>query len=92
MGGGGDHVGVGQRVRVQTSGDQASNVGHVDKEVGTDLVRDSTKTLEIDHSRVSRETGDDHLRLMLKGQAFDFCIIDQAVGIDTVLHSVVQLA
>src|SRR3546814_6461851 len=35
---------------------------------------------------------DDHLRLVLDGQALDFVIVDQALVVDAVLHGVIQLA
>src|SRR6185436_7475119 len=48
---------------------------------------------EVQRLGVSRETGDDHFRLVLDGQTLDFVVIDQAgVGVDAVLDSVVELA
>ncbi|MNM49766.1 hypothetical protein D3C81_607770 [compost metagenome] len=68
-------------------------MGHVDEQVGTDLVGDLTEAWEIEGFRVGREPGDDHLRFALHRQALDFVVIDQArLGVDAVLHGVVQLA
>ena len=92
VGGGGDHVGERHRVRVDAGGDQTGHVGHVDEQVGTDLVGDLTETWEVEDLRVGGETGHDHFRLVLDRQALDFVVVDQAVGIDTVLNGVVQLA
>ena len=92
MGGGGDHVGERNWVRVHASGNQAGNVGHVDEQVGTDLVGDGAEAGEVQNLRVGREAGNDHLRLVLDGQALDFVVVDQAVGVDAVLDGVVQLA
>ncbi|MNI25278.1 hypothetical protein D3C73_789200 [compost metagenome] len=93
MGSGGDHIGVRQRVRVQTSGNQTGHVGHVDEQQRTDLVRDLAEAREVEGLGVGREASNDHLRLVLDGQALDFVVIDQAgVGVDAVLHGVVQLA
>ncbi|MNO97992.1 hypothetical protein D3C76_897220 [compost metagenome] len=92
VGGGGDHVGERNRVRVHASGNQAGNVGHVDEQVGTDLVGDFAEAWEVQHLRVGREAGNDHLRLVLDSQALDFVVVDQAVAVDAVLDGVVQLA
>jgi hypothetical protein len=51
------------------------------------------KAREVQGLGVGGETGHDHLRLVLDGQALDFVVVDQAgVGVDAVLHGVVQLA
>ncbi|MNZ89735.1 hypothetical protein D3C78_1086700 [compost metagenome] len=67
-------------------------MGHVDEQVGADLVGDLAETWKIQGLGVGRETRHDHLRLMLDGQALHLVVIDQAVGVDAVLHGVVQLA
>src|SRR5690606_10765595 len=82
----------GNRVRIQTGRHQTGDVRHVDEQQGTDLVGDGAETGEVQHPRVGRETGDDHLWLVLDCQALDLVIIDQAVLVDAVLHGVVQLA
>ncbi|MNN20665.1 hypothetical protein D3C81_1339560 [compost metagenome] len=92
VGGGGDHIGIRQRVGVQACRDQPGDVGHVDEQVGPDLVGDLPETREVEGLRVGRETSHDHLRLVLDRQALDFVVVNQAVGIDAVLHGVVQLA
>ncbi|MNI75416.1 hypothetical protein D3C73_1315650 [compost metagenome] len=93
VGRGGDHVGVGQRIRVQTGGHQPGDVGHVDEQIGANFVGDLAKAREVEGLGVSGEPGDDHFRLMLDGQAFDFVVVDQpGRGIDAVLHGVVELA
>src|SRR5690606_27696894 len=93
VGSGGDHVGKRHRVRVDTGGNQASDVRHVDHQVGTDLVGNRAETREIQHLRVGGEAGNDHLRLVLDGQTLDFVIVDQAgFRVQAVLHRVVGLA
>ncbi|MNM67033.1 hypothetical protein D3C81_785500 [compost metagenome] len=67
-------------------------MGHVDEQVGTDLVGDFAEAREVQNLRVGRETGHDHFRLVFNSQALDFVVVDQAVGVDTVLDSVVQFA
>ncbi|MNJ23922.1 hypothetical protein D3C77_183230 [compost metagenome] len=68
-------------------------MGHVDEQVGADLVGDLAKAREVQGLGVGREAGDDHLRLALDGQALDFVVVDQPRGgVDAVLHRVVQLA
>ncbi|MNN18095.1 hypothetical protein D3C81_1313000 [compost metagenome] len=90
--GGGDDIGVWQRIGVQACRNQAGDMGHVDEQVGADLVGDLAETWKIQGLGVGRETRHDHLRLMLDGQALHLVVIDQAVGVDAVLHGVVQLA
>ncbi len=90
--GGGHDVSERHRVRVDASGDQTGYVSHINEEISADFVSDSAETWEIQDLRVGRETGHDHFWLVLNGQALDFVVVDQAVGIDTVLNGVVQLA
>src|SRR5690606_15915531 len=92
VGGGGDHVGERYRVRVHAGGNQAGDVGHVDEQVGTDLVGDGAEAREVENLRIGAETGNDHFRLVLDGQALDFVVVDQALVVDAVLHGVVELA
>ena len=80
-------IGLGYR----PGGDQTGDVGHVDKQQRADLVGDGAETGEIQVARIGGETGDDHLRLVLDGQAFDFVVVDQAGFVDAVLHGVVQI-
>ena len=93
VGGGSDHIGEGNRVRVQTGGDQASDVGHVDEQQRTDLVGDGAKAREIQGLGVGGKPGDDDLRLVLHGQALDLVVVDQpGSGVQAVLHGVVEFA
>ncbi len=93
MGGGGDHVGEGDRVRVEAGGDQPGDVGHVDEQQRADLVGDGAEAREVEGLGVGGEAGDDHLRLMLHGQALDFVVVDQpGSGVQAVLHGVVLSA
>ena len=92
MGGGGDHVGERHWVRVYASSNQAGYVSHVDEQVRTNFVRDGAEAWEVQNLRVGAEAGDDHLRLVLNGQAFNFVVVDQAGIGDAVLHGVVHLA
>src|SRR3990167_4832680 len=93
VGSGGDHVGERHRVRVHASGNQASYVSHVDEQERTNLVGDSAEAREVQYLRVSRETSDDHLRLVLNGQTLNFVVVDQTRdAVDAVLHGVVDFA
>ncbi len=92
VGGGGDHVSVGNRVRVDAGGDEASHVGHVDEQVSTDLVGDFAHASPVDNARVSGEAADHHLRLVLNGQTFHLVVVDLAGLVDAVGDDVVQLA
>ena len=93
MGGGGDDVGERHRVRVQTGRHQTGDVRHVDKQVGTHGIGDVTEALPVDDARIGRETGDDHLRLVLARQRLNLVVVDLAgLQDDAVLHRVVDLA
>jgi hypothetical protein len=85
--------GVRQRVRVHARGHQAGDVRHVDHQVRAHRVRDLAEALEVEHARIRREAGDDHLRFLgqcLRGQRF---VVDLAgVGTDAVLHRAEDLA
>jgi hypothetical protein len=81
----------GHRVRVHAGGDQAGDVGHVDEQVGADLVGDGAEARPVDDLRIGGEAGDDHLRLVLDGEALDFVVIDQALLVDAVLDGVEEL-
>ncbi len=48
VGGGGDHVGEGDRVRVEAGGDQPGDVGHVDEQQRADLVGDGAEAREVE--------------------------------------------
>ncbi len=91
--GGGDDVGVRHRVGVQARGDEACEVGHVDHEVGADLVGDLAETCEVELARVGRPASDDELRLGLEGEALDLVHVDPVrLGIDLVGGDLVETA
>ena len=93
VGGRGDHISKRQRIWIETRRHQASNMGHIDKEVGTHLVRDLTEARPINDLRVCGEARHDHFRLMLKRQRFNLVIVDLTAGlVQTVLDRVVDLA
>ena len=64
--------------------DEACDVGHIYPKDGTDLIGDFTEALEIDYSRVSGGTGNDHLRMALEGDFLNLIVIDIAFGVDTI--------
>ncbi len=87
MGGGGDDVGVRQRVGIDATGDQARIVGHVDHEVGPDTVGDLAEAFEVDVAAVGRGPGEDQLGLLLFGHLGDVVIVDQMIALaDLVGH------
>jgi hypothetical protein len=64
------------RVRVETGGDQAGVVRHVDPEDGADFLGHLGEALEVDAQRVGRGAGDDDLRLVLARQRFHLVVVD----------------
>jgi hypothetical protein len=47
---------------VDTGGDEARDVRHVDQQHGAHLPRDLAERLEVDDARIGAGAGDDHLR------------------------------
>ena len=70
---------VRQRARQHRRGDKAGEVRHVHHEQGADPVGDGAEAGEVDLARIGAAAGDDQLRPVLFGEAFDLVIIDAAV-------------
>src|SRR5690554_363977 len=89
--GGSHHVCEGQRRRVYTGSHKTGDVRHVDEQVSTYLVGDFAETRPVNDLRVGRETGHDHLRLVLNRQTFDFFVVDGAgFSVQAVLYGLVD--
>ena len=74
-------------------GDQAGYVGHVYHQIGAYLVGDVAETGPVHDLRVGGEAGDDHFWFVFQRQGFHLVVVHLAgVGVQTVLHRVVQLA
>ena len=66
---------------------------HVDHEIGADRVGDLAEALEVEHARIGRKAGDDHLRLFGQRLGGQRVVVDLAVvGADAVLHGAEKLA
>ena len=74
-----DDVRMRDRVGVQTRGDQAGEVGHVDHEEGTHLVGDLPEGGEVELARVGGPAGDDELGAVLVGEPADLVHVDAVV-------------
>ena len=86
-------MGVGQRRGVQARGDETREVGHVDPELGADLVGDGAEGGEVELARVRRPAGDDHGRLDLERlRAHSIHVDEHRLGVDAVGRGVVDLA
>src|SRR5690606_19300578 len=64
--GAGDDIRVGDRAGVQAGRDEPGEVGHIDPELGTDLVGDRPEGGEVELTRVGRPAGDDGRRPVLE--------------------------
>ena len=64
---------------MQAGGDQAGEVGHIDHQVGADLVGDAPERGEVELTRVGRPAGQDGLRAVFPGQPLDLGHVDQVV-------------
>ena len=88
-----DDVGDRHRVRVDARRDEAGDVRHVDHEPGADGICDRAESLPVDHARVGRESGEDHLRPVLAREPLDLRVVDLAGRrIEAVLDGVEDLA
>ena len=89
----GDDVGVRNRARVRTTGDQAGDVRGVDDEEGIDLVGDRTERGEVDGPGVGGGPGDDRLGALSLGEVADHVIVQGlALVIDAIGDEVVDAA
>ena len=52
---------------------------HVDHQIRAKIVSDFAKPAKIDDARIGRSAGDDHLRLVVRGQPLDFVHVDQMI-------------
>jgi hypothetical protein len=80
VGGGGDHVGMRHRARIDARGDQTGDMRHVDHKYAPTLSAIARQTRPVDHLRIGREAADQHLRLVLDRQALDLVVVDQPVS------------
>ena len=89
----GDHVRVRHGGGMQSGGDQAGEVRHVDHQVGADLVGDAAELGEVELPRIGRPAGQDQLRPVLPGQSLDLGHVDPVVVVAHVVGGdVVELA
>ena len=92
VGSGGHDVSMRNRVRVNASGDQTGNVGHVDEQVCADAVSDFAHFCPVNHAGISGETTDNHLRFMFLSLLSHVFIVNFTGLIDAVRNDVVQFA
>jgi hypothetical protein len=72
--------------------DEAGEVRHVDQQVRADLVGDGAERGEVPMARIGGPAGDDHLRLVLVGEAADLVDIDALVlSPDVIRHGLEPL-
>ena len=81
------------RIRINSCGNQAGIMRHVDNEDGTHLMGDLPKACKIDNSWIGAGARDDHLGPVFVRQAVNFFIVDalvlaaHAIGYDLVEFS-----
>ena len=93
VGGGGGHVRVRHRARVEAGRDEARDVCHVGDEVRFRRVRDGAKPRPVDHSRVRGEPGDDDPGPVLACEGLHLVVVDlPRLGVESVLHRPEDLA
>ena len=93
VGGHGDHVRVGQRVRMQSAGHQARDVRHIHHQIRAHTVGDLGKPRKIDDPGIRGCAGDDHLRLVLLRLLLHVIVVDESgLRVNSVKHGVVHLS
>jgi hypothetical protein len=91
--GGGYDVGIGDRRRVRTAGDEAGEVRHVDEEFGAYLVGDLAHAGEVKLAGVRGASADEDFGLNFNGLLFEGVVVDDlSVLADLVAGDVVELA
>src|SRR6516225_7881055 len=70
---------VGKRARIHTTGDQAGEMRHVHNQISADFVDNLAEATKIDHARIGRAAGNDHLGPMLFGQGLDLVHVDEVI-------------
>ena len=87
----GNDVGMRYRRRMSAASDKAGDVRHVDHEIGTHLVGDIGKGLEVDDTRIGRGARDDEIGLDLLGNGTDLVHVDAlGLGIQTIGMGIVE--
>ena len=88
---GGYDIGVWDRARMQSGGDEAREVCHVNPELGSDFVGDLLHGLEVFDTRVGAPAADDHGRVGFeRALADDFRVDAEGFGIDSVGFGMVE--
>ena len=76
-----------------TSCNQTGDMRHINQKISTMLVGNFSETGKINHTRISRATSNNQLRLMFGGQCINFIIINQMiVALHTILHGIEPFA
>src|SRR5215207_6554210 len=89
MGGGGYHLAIRNRRRMNVGGHEAGDVGHIRQRVRPDLVRDLAELFEVDGARVGAGTSQDHARSLAQRDVADLVVVYVAVTADAVMDEVV---
>ena len=87
VGGGGDHVCIGDGGGMDSGGHQSGDVGHVHHQIGAHLIGHLAELGKVDDPRIGAGAGDDQLGLALPGLLGHSLVVDglvlaQAVGDD----------
>ena len=77
MSGGGNDIGVLEGCGDDFGSDQARDVGHVDHEVGANLVRNFAHALVVDETAVCRGTSDQNLGSVHKRILLETVVVNQ---------------
>ena len=89
VGSGGHYVGIRHRGGVEPHSHQASDMGHIHKQIGSHLVGDIGKGLEVDGARIGGGAGQEHAGPVLFGQIAHLVVVDVALVVDAISHDII---
>src|SRR5690606_32013076 len=65
--------------RMNATGYQASNMSHIDHQIGSDFIGDFPETLPVPNSRIGRTTGEDKLGLGFTRKSGNLVHVNQMI-------------
>src|SRR6185436_9246432 len=85
VGGRGDKICIGDRIRMEPGGDQSGNVGDIDEQIGADRLGNPLESWEIERPRIGARADDEHTWTAFLRKLLHHIIVD---GFSLTLHAV----
>ena len=87
--GGGNNISVQNRVLMQASCNQTSDMSHIDKEISADFMRNLSKFIKADFSWICRSAGNDHFWFVFQSELTNFIVVDSFCVIQAIWDKVI---